>query len=343
MERAKSILAKNWLSLKKPTDYFLVSLTDNTAVFRVEPLEKGFGVTLGNVLRRVMLSSLQGIAVTAVKIEGVDHEYSTIPGVKEDVVDIILNLKSLVLKSATTERRKLRLKAEGPCTVTAGMIELVGDVEVVNQSLVICHLDHSAQIDMELIINSGKGYVSSDYNKTDDLAMSTIAIDSIFSPVKRVNYKVENSRVGAETEFDRLYLTVETNGAISPDLALALSAKIVQEQLQVFISFVDVEPVKESEEDKLPFDYRLLTRVENLELSVRSQNCLKNENIVYIGDLVTKSEVKMLQTPNFGKKSLTEIKDLLSKMNLRFGMEVQGWPPENVEELAKKYEEENHS
>ena len=314
-----------------------------SATFSIEPLHSGYGMTLGNSLRRVLLSSIAGAAITAFKIEGITHEFTTVKGVKEDVIDIMLNLKNIRFRVYSDEPQNLRITKTGKGPVKASDITVNSDVEIVNPDLVICNLDKDGKLDMILTISTNKGYLPAEANKFSDIDISTMPIDAIFSPVKKVSYKVENSRVGAETEFDRLYLTIETNGSITPDVALALSAKIMQDQLQMFINFTDVEPEKETEEEKLPFDSKLLIRVENLELSVRSQNCLKNENIIYIGDLVTKNETKMLHTPNFGKKSLNEIKELLAKMNLRFGIDVASWPPTNVEELARKYEEENHS
>jgi DNA-directed RNA polymerase subunit alpha len=340
-EGARNIISGNWTSLIKPTQYYLESIVNSTAVFKVEPLERGFGITLGNALRRILLSSLQGAAITAVRIEGVDHEFSSVPGVREDVTDIILNLKSVVVKYGGSERKKLRLTATGPCVVTASMIQCVDDIEIVNKDLVICHLDRDAKIDMEFLIGVGKGYIAASENRMLEMPIGVVPIDSIFSPVKRVTFKVENSRVGSETEYDKLYLTIETNGSLTPDLALSLAAKILQDQLQIFVNFEDVEEQIEEEEEKLPFDPQLLKKVDDLELSVRSHNCLKNDNIRYIGDLVVKSEGEMLKTPNFGRKSLNEIKEVLSSMGLKFGMDVPGWPPENIEELAKKYEEQN--
>ncbi len=337
-----SALSKNWLTLKRPTEYFLVELAGNVATFRVEPLERGFGITLGNALRRIMLSSLQGTSVVAIKVEGGEHEYSSLRGVREDIVDIILNLKSVVIRSDISDRKRIKLQAKGPGPVKAGMIQTPHGIEIVNSDLIICNLEEGAELNMDLYIDVGKGYVPADHHQGFEQHNGIIKIDSIFSPVLRSTFKVENSRVGAETEFDRLYLTIETNGSITQDTALSLAARIMQEQLRVFISFDDIEANKDSEEGRLPFDHKLLTRIENLELSVRSQNCLKNENTIYVGDLVVRTEAKMLQMPNFGKKSLNEIKDLLAKMNMRFGMEVIGWPPENVEELAKKYEEEGN-
>lgn len=332
---------KNWLSLQRPADYFLVSLQGNIATFRVEPLERGFGITLGNALRRIMLSSLHGMSLTSVRIDGVEHEYSSVHGMREDVLDVVLNLKSVVLSSSSFEKCVLRLKATGPCEVTAGMMDTGStDVKVVSSDLVICHLDKGATVNMELTATGGKGYVNAEKNRVAGAPLSTIFMDSLFSPVKRVSFRVDGSRVGSNTDYDRLYITIETNGSIAPDTALALAAKIMQDQLQVLINFSDVERPEEEQGEVLPFDTKLLIRVENLELSVRAQNCLKNENIVYVGDLVTKSESKMMQTPNFGKKSLNEIKQLLENMNLKFGMEVAAWPPANVEELSAKYEEE---
>lgn len=326
----------------KPAQYFLESIDNNTAVFKVGPLESGFGTTLGNALRRVLLSSIQGAAVTAIKIDGMDHEFSTIPGVREDVTNIVLNLKSLAIRYFGTEKKKLKLSVKGPAVVKAGMIETVDDIEIVNKNLVICTLDRDARLDMELYISSGKGYKPANENRVADMPIGVIPIDSIFSPVKRVAYKVENSRVGSDTDYDKLFLTVETNGVLMSDMALALAAKIMQEQLQVFVNFDEVDSKIASEpEEKLPFRNELLKKVDDLELSVRSHNCLKNDNIIYIGDLVIKTEVEMLRTPNFGRKSLNEIKEVLAIMGLKFGMEVAGWPPENIEELVKNFEENN--
>lgn len=335
------VLSTNWTTLMRPAEYHLTDLLNNTAQFRVEPLEKGLGITLGNALRRVMLSSLKGAAIVALKIAGVDHEFSTIPGVIEDVTDIILNLKSIVVKYTGYEKKRIRLVATGPCTVTAGMIEVSSEIEIMNADAIICHLGKDASIDIEFTVATGKGYVPASEQLIEDSPIGIIPIDAIFSPVKRVTYKVENSRVGAETEFDRLFLTIETNGSIAPDMALAVAAKTIQDQLQVFINFDEVEQTNEPEEEKLPFDSNLLRKIDDLELSVRSQNCLKNDNVRYIGDLVIKTEAKMLQTPNFGKKSLNEIKEVLGSMNLKFGMEIVGWPPANIEELAKKFDEQS--
>lgn len=336
-----TLISKNWNELIKPSKVQVESGTnvDTVATVLVEPLERGFGITLGNALRRVLLSSLQGAAITSVVLDQVVHEFSSVPGVSEDVTDIILNLKSVVVKLHEGERKRARITAKGPCQVTAGMIEGGPEIEVLNKDLVICTLDKDATIDMELTIASGKGYVTSSANRPDDAPIGLIPIDSIFSPVRRVSYKVENSRVGQMTDYDKLLLTVETDGTVTPEMAVALSARILQDQLQLFINFEEVEEETEEAEEELPFDRNLLRKVDELELSVRSQNCLKNDNIVYIGDLVCKTEGEMLKTPNFGRKSLNEIKEVLSGMNLRFGMEVDAWPPENIEDLSKRFED----
>lgn len=331
---------KNWNTLIKPSKLDLASSNENSNIAQIvaEPLERGFGLTLGNALRRVLLSSLQGAAITAVKIEGADHEFATLPGVKEDIIDIILNLKSLIVKMSASDKKTVRLNAVGPCEVTADMIDTGHDVEILNSDKVICTLSKDVTLNMELIVETGKGYVPAASNDADT-PIGMIKIDGLFSPVKKVSYKVEHARVGQVTDYDKLILSVETNGTVAPDMAVALAARILQDQLRLFVTFDDVVEEKTEEKQQLPFDANLLKKVDELELSVRSQNCLKNENIVYIGDLVSKTEAAMLKTPNFGRKSLTEIKEILSELGLRFGMDVSNWPPENVEELAKKFEE----
>lgn len=337
---AKNIFSANWTSLIKPVGFVQKPVDQNASTFVIEPLEKGMATTLGNALRRVLLSSLQGAAVSSIKIDGVVHEYSSIPGVREDVSDMILNIKQIAIKYGGTDRKKMTLKVTGPCSVTAGMIDVTHDMEISNPDLVLCTLDKNAKLNIEFHVSTGKGYTSADDNRKHDTPLGVIPIDAIYTPVKRVIFKDENSRVGSETEYDKLHITIETNGTISPELSLGFAAKILQDQLQTFISFNDVEEAANAEEEKLPFDINLLRRVDDLELSVRSQNCLKNDNITYIGDLVVKTESEMLKTPNFGRKSLNEIKELLVSMNLKFGMEIETWPPENVEELLKKYEEQ---
>jgi len=331
------VIQKNWQELIKPTNLEVASGEGgNKAKIVVEPLERGFGLTLGNALRRVLLSSLQGGAVTAIKIDGVLHEFSVIPGVREDVTDIVLNVKGLAVAVHNDGQKMMTLKAEGPCTVTAAMIETGHDVEIMNPDHVICNLDAGAKINMELTVDTGKGYVPAYMNKPSDAPIGLIAVDAIYSPVKKVSYKVENTRVGQITDYDKLTMVVETNGVVTPEDAVAYAARILQDQLKPFINFDEPENEVEDVKEELPFNRNLLKKVEELELSVRSANCLKNDNIVYIGDLVQKTEAEMLRTPNFGRKSLNEIKEVLAKMGIHLGMETPGWPPENIEELIKK-------
>ncbi len=314
------------------------------ATMMVEPLERGFGLTLGNALRRVLLSSLQGAAVTAISIDGVLHEFSSIQGVSEDVTDIVLNIKAMPLKMNSDTPRKVRLRAEGPVTVTASMIELGDAVEVLDPNHVICTLDRGAKLNMELTIENGKGYVPATQNKPEGAPIGLIPVDSLFSPVKKVAFKVENTRVGNRTDYDKLILSVETNGALSPEDAVGIAARILQDQLQLFINFEEPRAAvshgaEETAKGDLGFNKNLLKKVDELELSVRSANCLKNDNIVYIGDLVQKTEAEMLRTPNFGRKSLNEIKEVLTLMGLSLGMNIPNWPPENIEDLIRKLEE----
>jgi DNA-directed RNA polymerase subunit alpha len=336
------ILQKNWQELIKPNQPMIQPGDDpqRSGSITIEPLERGFGLTIGNALRRVLLSSLQGAAVTSIQIEGVLHEFSSIPGVREDVTDIVLNIKTLALRMHAEGIKRMRLVAEGPGEVTAGMIETGADIEIMNPDLVLCTLDADAKLVMEMTVETGKGYRPAAQNRPEDAPIGLIPVDSVFSPVRKVAYKVDNTRVGQITDYDKLSLTIETNGAVTPDDALALSARILQDQLQVFINFEEPKE-HQAEEDtgELPFSRHLLRKVDELELSVRSANCLKNDNIVYIGDLVQKTEAEMLRTPNFGRKSLNEIKEVLSQMGLHLGMEVDGWPPDNIEDLAKKLEE----
>lgn len=335
------MISKNWQDLIKPSKVQIEPGADANvrACVVVEPLERGFGLTLGNALRRVLLSSLQGAAVTSIKIDSVVHEFSSMDGVREDVTDIVLNLKCIVIRMESLERKRVSLDVTGPCEVTAGMIETGPEIEIVNKDLVICTLDKGYRFHAELTIEIGKGYVPASQNRPVDAPIGLIPVDALFSPVKQVTYKVDNSRVGQVTDYDKLFLDVETDGTITPDMSVALAARILQDQLQTFVSFEEVEEKKEEEEEELKFDKNLLRKVDELELSVRSQNCLKNDNIVYIGDLVRKSEAEMLKTPNFGRKSLNEIKEVLANMGLRFGMEVDEWPPENIEEMAKRFED----
>ncbi|MCA1908458.1 MAG: DNA-directed RNA polymerase subunit alpha [Magnetospirillum sp.] len=336
------MIQKNWQELIKPSKLQVEPGADVARVATVvaEPLERGFGMTLGNSLRRVLLSSLQGAAVTAIQIEGVLHEFSSIPGVREDVTDIILNIKNLGLRMHGEGPKRMQLRATGPGEVKAGMIEAGHDIEIMDPDLVLCTLDQGAKLNIEFTVETGKGYVPASQNRTEDSPIGLIPIDAIFSPVKKVAYKVENTRVGQVTDYDKLSMVVETNGAVTPDDAVALAARILQDQLQLFINFDEpTHVVEEEKKDELPFNKNLLRKVDELELSVRSANCLKNDNIIYIGDLVQKTEAEMLRTPNFGRKSLNEIKEVLSHMGLHLGMEIPNWPPENIEDLAKKLEE----
>jgi DNA-directed RNA polymerase subunit alpha len=336
------VLQKNWQALIKPSKLEIDPGHDPHRVATViaEPLERGFGMTLGNALRRVLLSSLQGAAVTAVQIDGVLHEFSSIPGVREDVTDIVLNIKQLAIRMHSDGPRRMTLSATGPGEVRASQIEAGHDIEILNPELVLCTLDDGVKLGMEFTVNAGKGYVPAAENRAEDAPIGLIPVDAIYSPVRRVAYRVEPTRVGQVTNFDRLLLTVETNGTIGAEDAVALAARIIQDQLQLFINFEEPRQISaEEHRDDLPFNRNLLRKVDELELSVRSANCLKNDNIVYIGDLVQKTEQEMLRTPNFGRKSLNEIKEVLAAMGLGLGMTVPGWPPENIEDLAKKLEE----
>ncbi len=336
------VLQKNWQSLIKPEKLEVEPGAEpsRTATVVAEPLERGFGMTLGNAIRRILLSSLQGAAVTAMQIDGVLHEFSSIAGVREDVTDIVLNIKQLALRMHGEGPKRMVLTATGPGEVRASQIQVGHDIEVMNPDLVICTLDDGVKLGMEFTVNLGKGYVPAVANRPEDAPIGLIPIDAIYSPVRRVSYRVEPTRVGQVTDYDKLLLTVETNGAVSPEDAVALAARILQDQLQLFINFDEPRPVRPEEpQDDLPFNRNLLRKVDELELSVRSANCLKNDNIVYIGDLVQKTEQEMLRTPNFGRKSLNEIKEVLTSMGLSLGMNVPTWPPENIEDLAKRLDE----
>jgi DNA-directed RNA polymerase subunit alpha len=335
-----AILKESWHTLTKPTSITLKEGYDNTtkSVIIMEPFARGYGNTLGNALRRVLLSSINGFAITSVKIEGVSHEYGSIEGIKEDVLDIIMNLKSLAMIKNDGSSFTLRLSANKPGPVYAGSIELPAGVEIYNRDLLICTLDKGAKIDMQMHAECSKGYVVANQDKKSERPIGNIMVDAIFSPVKKVSYKVENARVGQITDYDKLILEVDTNGTISPQDAVGVAAKILQEQLQVFVNF-DVEkidaPVQRITYDEPEFNKNLLKTIDELELSVRSYNCLKNENIIYVGDLVSKSEAEMLKTANFGRKSLNELKDNLKIMGLSFGMKLTNWPPKNLDELLK--------
>ena len=336
------MIEKNWKSLIN-TDIIEIKNHDNnpfSATVNVEPLERGFGVTIGNALRRVLLSSLQGTAITGMQVQGVLHEFSTIPGVIEDVTDIVLNVKGITLKMDVEGPKRLRLNVNGPAKVTADMIELTAGFEIMNPDHHICTLDKGAKLEVEFIVENGKGYIPANSNNQEEMPIGLIPIDALFSPIKKVAYRVDNTRVGQQTDYDKLLFDIETDGTLTPEDAIAFGARILTEQLKPFINFDEPEPeIEEDAESVLPFNRSLLKKVDELELSVRSANCLKNDNIVYIGDLVQKTEPEMLRTPNFGRKSLNEIKEVLKIMSLELGMDVEGWPPENIEELAKKHED----
>ena len=311
MEKMENIVnEKNWKSLIKPTKIDVKTHENKSiATITAEPLEKGYGLTIGNSLRRILLSSIRGSAVTAIQIDGVLHEFSSIKGVREDVTDIVLNVKSLALKCNSDGAKKLILDVTGPGEFKAKDINENPDIEILNPDLTICNLDEDTKFHMELTVNSGKGYVQANLNKTEDQPLGLIAIDSLFSPVKKVSYFVSTAREGKALDYDKLTLEIETNGSIQADDALAYAARIFQDQLSMFINFEEPKPVEIPQKSTEPeFNKNLLKKVDQLELSVRSMNCLKNDNITYIGDLVQKTEGEMLRTPNFGRKSLNEIK-----------------------------------
>lgn len=314
-------------------------LRDGTIV--IDPLERGFGTTVGNALRRVLLSSIPGSAVSAIKIEGVAHEFSAIPGVREDVPEIVLNIKALRVKLHGDRQRKIHLKAVGPKIVRAKDIDCPTDVEIMDPEHVICSVEDGGSINIELTIDNGKGYVSAAQQMVTDKPLGVILVDALYSPITLVDFKIEQTRVGQRTDYDKLIMRVKTDGSIRPDDALARAGAILRDHFSSFVNFEEFPSYEGKEEkDEFPFNKNLLKKVDELELSVRSANCLKNENIFYIGDLIQRTESDMLKTPNFGRKSLNEIKELLVAMDLSFGMVVQGWPPENIDELAKKLDEQ---
>ncbi|RYH08953.1 DNA-directed RNA polymerase subunit alpha [Tropicimonas sp. IMCC6043] len=337
------MIHKNWQELIKPTQLEVKPGADASrkATLVAEPLERGFGLTLGNALRRVLLSSLQGAAITSVQIDNVLHEFSSVAGVREDVTDIVLNLKGVAIAMDVDGPKRLSIAAKGPGIVTAGDISETAGIEILNKDHVICHLDDGADLYVELTVNTGKGYVAADKNRPEDAPIGLIPIDAIYSPVKKVSYDVQPTREGQVLDYDKLTLKIETDGSVTPEDAVAFAARILQDQLSIFVNFDEPEAASRQEEDDgLEFNPLLLKKVDELELSVRSANCLKNDNIVYIGDLIQKTEAEMLRTPNFGRKSLNEIKEVLSGMGLHLGMDVEEWPPENIEDLAKKFEDQ---
>jgi DNA-directed RNA polymerase subunit alpha len=336
---ADAIVTRNWRDLIKPRGLVVdpESLTNTYGKFVAEPLERGFGITLGNSLRRVLLSSLQGAAITSVRIEGVDHEFMAIPEVAEDVTDIILNLKEVLLQIHSNEAKTLRIEAEGPREVKAGDIVADPQVEILNPGHHILTLSEGARVRMELTARRGRGYVPAERNKVPGQPIGTVPIDALFSPIRKVNYQVTNARVGQQTDFDKLTLEVWTDGSVVPADAVAYAAKIMKEQLSIFINFDETEePVTEAAPiQEAVLNENLFRSVDELELSVRSANCLQNANIKTIGDLVQKTEAEMLKTKNFGRKSLKEIKEILSEMGLSLGMKLESWPPKNPPQAAK--------
>ena len=339
MENA--VINRNWKDLIKPSKLNIQSSEDKTFTTLIaEPLEKGYALTIGNSLRRILLSSIQGSAITAIQIDGVLHEFSSIKGVREDVTDIVLNVKSLSIQVMSEEPKKLILDVKGPGEIKAKDIQTNPDVKILNPELVLCHLDENTRFYMELIADRGKGYRPAEKNKKEDSPLGLITIDSLFSPVKKVSYTVENAREGKSLDYDKLVMNIETDGSLPAEDAVAYAARIFQEQLSLFVNFDEpAEIQKIPKVVELEFNKNLLRKVDELELSVRSMNCLKNDNIIYIGDLVQKTEPEMLRTPNFGRKSLNEIKEVLNGMSLYLGMEIPNWPPENIAELSKKLED----
>jgi DNA-directed RNA polymerase subunit alpha len=337
------MIEKNWKELIRPNAVITQpgADPDRMATLVAEPLERGFGLTLGNALRRILLSSLQGAAITAIQIDGVLHEFSSVPGVREDVTDIVLNVKGINLRMDMAGPKRLTLRAKGPGAVRAGDITEVGGIMILNPDHLICHLDAGAEFNMELTAQSGKGYVAADSVRPEEAPIGLTSVDALFSPVKRAAYKVEQTREGQVLDYDKLSLTLETDGSLTPEDAVAYAARILQDQLQSFINFEEPQDDRKIEENQeLEFNPILLKKVDELELSVRSANCLKNDNVIYIGDLIQKTEAEMLRTPNFGRKSLNEIKEVLMGMGLHLGIEVPDWPPENIEDLAKKFEDQ---
>jgi len=339
-----TMMEKNWKNLTRPKklEFVAESKTDSFGRFTAEPFERGFGTTFGNALRRVLLSSLQGAAITAFRIEGVLHEFSTIPGVYEDVTQIVLNLKELRFRVHSVEPKIISVDFNSEGSITGADIITDQDVEILNPDLVIATLEKGAHLKMEMIVTLNKGFVPSERNKDEELSVDFIAIDSMHSPVIKVIYSVENARVGRMTDFDKLIMEITTDGSVPPDNALAISAKIIKEHMNLFINFeeadiLDERGEQESENEKKKLFEKLNKHVNELELSVRSINCLQNANIGSIGELVQKTESEMLRTKNFGRKSLNELKEILEEMGLAFGMDIRGWIPseEETEEIPE--------
>jgi len=337
------VIARNWRELIRPRrlEVEADTLTSTYGRFYCEPLERGFGTTLGNALRRVLLSSLQGAAITNIKVNGVLHEFSTVPGVMEDVATIILALKDVRVRMNTEGPKTIRIRKSGEGIVTAGDFQSNDQtVEIMNPGHKICTLGPDSTLDLEATVNLGKGYVLADKNKTEDMSIGTIPIDSVFSPLRRVNYTVTPARVGRETDFDRLNLELWTDGAIEPADAVAFAAKILKEQLTIFINFEEQAETHATHLDEPePLNANLFKSVDELELSVRSANCLQNANIRFIGELVQKTEAEMLKTKNFGRKSLNEIKETLASLGLSLGMTIDNLPPRKDLERMREQRE----
>jgi DNA-directed RNA polymerase subunit alpha len=327
---------KSWKDLIRPKrlEAEKETLTPFYGKFIAEPFERGFGITIGNSLRRILLSSLQGAAITSVKIDGVLHEFSTVPGVKEDATEMILNLKEVRLKLHTEGSKTIRVKAEGPRDLRAGDIITSDAVEILNPDHHLATLTRDAKLSMEMVVKTGRGYVPAERNKEENQPIGTLPIDAIFSPIRKVNYTVTNARVGQITDYDKLTLEVWTDGSLSPEEAMAYAAKILKDQLSIFITFEEEEETEgaKDQEETEGLNENLFRSVDELELSVRSANCLKHANIKLIGDLVQKTEAEILATKNFGRKSLNEIKEILAEMGLSLGMKLENWQPRRSEE-----------
>jgi DNA-directed RNA polymerase subunit alpha len=334
---------KNWRDLIKPKRLEAAELTETYGKFVAEPFERGFATTLGNSLRRILLSSLQGAAITSVRIKNVQHEFSTVVGVAEDVTDIILNLKGVKLRLHGHDPRNVRIVQKGAGVVKAGDIITDSNVEILNPDHPIASCGAETDLEIDMAVAMGKGYVSADKNRDENAPVGTIPIDAIFSPISKVNYTVSNARVGQITDYDKLTLEVYTDGSVKPEDSVAYASKIMKEQLQIFINFDETEEPVEVEEpsEKTRINENLYRSVEELELSVRSANCLKNAQINLIGELVQRTEAEMLKTQNFGRKSLNEIKDILAQMGLSLGMKIENFPdPEYLKLLQKGQDEE---
>ncbi len=331
---------RNWTPLIKPKGLEVEeeTLTATHGRFHVEPLERGFGITIGNSLRRILLSSIQGAAITAVRLKGVLHEFSTVPGVREDVTDIILNIKEILVELHSDGAETLRLKATKAGVVKAGDIQPNANVEILNPDHPVATLSEDGDLEIEMVVKQGKGYVPAERNREEGQSIGTIPIDALFSPIRKVNYAVTHARVGQITDYDRLTLEVWTSGSVGPADAVGYSAKIMKDQMNVFIRFEEGEtlPKPQEVEETSKLNENLFRSVDELELSVRSANCLKNADIRYIGDLVQKTESEMLKTKNFGRKSLNEIKEILQEMGLSLGMKLENWPPPELEGVKKE-------